>query len=208
MTHKPAKQEYDYAYSGDNCSDSVSEPFDLAQQGRFQCADCSHHLVDPSQFCASSGCDHNTSATPGGHKSSGESHTLAIANGSPLGYRLRRLIGWERLAGQRRLLRPQVFHFHQPEVRWNPITGFKKHDVARDQFFGRDDTSLAVAQSSRLPGQHVADGIEGLLRLAFLNEAENCINHDNAQDNCGIEPKAHHELDKPGSQQNVNEDIV
>ena len=60
----------------------------------------------------------------------------------------------------------------------------------------------------RLRREHVADRIERLLRLAFLDEAKQAVDDNDAEDDRGVEPQAHHQLDEAGGEQDVDEDIV
>ena len=49
---------------------------------------------------------------------------------------------------------------------------------------------------------------ERLLRPAFLKEAEQSIDDDDGEDDRGVEPQAHHQLDEAGGEQDIDEDIV
>ena len=106
----------------------------------------------------------------------------------------------DRLAGERRLFRPQVLDVDEAKVRRDLVARFEQHDVARHQLLGRDHARFAIAQGPRLGGQHVADRIQRLLRLALLNEAEQPIDDDDAENDRGVEPQAEHQLDEPGGQ--------
>ena len=65
----------------------------------------------------------------------------------------------------------------------------QQHDVARHQLLGgQHDPAPAVAQHRRLQRQHVADRLERPLGLALLDEADQRVDHDDAEDHAGIDP--------------------
>ena len=75
--------------------------------------------------------------------------------------------------------------------------------------FGRDHARLAAAQGAGLGGEHVADGVQRLLRLALLDEAEQGVDEDTTPRMiAGVDPQAQHQLGEAGAEQDVDEDIV
>ena len=50
--------------------------------------------------------------------------------------------------------------------------------------------------------------VEGLLRPAFLDEAEQSVDDDDAEDDRGVEPQAHHQLDEAGGDEDIDEDVL
>src|SRR5215467_9021609 len=65
-----------------------------------------------------------------------------------------------------------------------------------------------AAPRSGLRGQHVADRGQGLLRPALLNEPEQRVDEDHAQDDGRVEPQVRHEFDEAGGEQNIDQDVV
>ena len=188
--------------------DRITELLDLAQQRCLERADRGHHLVDAAQFGFRAGRDHYPGSAPGRDQCSGERHAFPIPDRSFVGHRVCGLIDGHRLARERCFLCPQVLDLDETKVCRDLVARFEEHDVARHQFFGRDQTNLPAAQGPGLRGQHVADRVERLLGLAFLNEAEQRIENDNAQNDRRVEPQADHHLDEPGSEQDINQNVV
>ena len=121
---------------------------------------------------------------------------------------VRGLVDGDRLAGERRLFRPQVLHVDQAKVRRDLVAGLEQHDVARDQLVRWDQASLAAAHGPGLCRQHVADRVQGLLGFPFLNEAEQRVKEHYPQNDRRVEPQADHQLDEAGAQQHIDQDIV
>ena len=188
--------------------DRISELLDLPQQRRLQRTYRGHHLVDAPQFRVGARRDNHSGGPPCSHQGSGECHPFPISDRCLLGHGVRGLVDRNRLAGKRRLLRPQVLHVHQAKVRRDLVPGFEKHDVARNQHLRRDHSNLLAAQRSGFRREHVADRIQRLLRFALLNEAEQRIDEHDTQNDGGIQPETDHQLDEAGSKQNIDQDVV
>ena len=119
-----------------------------------------------------------------------------------------RLVGRHRLAGQRRLLGAQVLHIGEPKVGRDLVARFEQHDVPRHELFRGNHARLAAAHGPRLGGQHVADRIQRLLGLALLDEAEQRVEDDDAEDDRRVEPQVQHQLGEAGAEQDVDQDVV
>ena len=84
----------------------------------------------------------------------------------------------------------------------------QEHQVARHQLFGRHGQALAAADRHCLRREHVPDGIQRPLGLAFLDEAEHRVDHDDAQDHRRVDPVRERGRDRRGSQQDVDQHVV
>ena len=208
VTHPPAEQKHDHAHDSDRAGDAVSELLDLPQQRRLQRANRGHHLVDTAQFRMRARRHYNAGGPPCCHQGAGECHPFAIANRGFFGYGVGGFVDRNRLARKCRLFGPQVLHVDQSKVRRNLVPGFEKHDVAWNQPLRWHHANLFAAQGSSFRGQHVANRVQRLFRFTFLYEAEQRIEQDYAENNCGIEPEPHHQLDEPRGDQNIDQDIV
>ena len=142
------------------------------------------------------------------HQGAGECHPFPISNRCLLGHRVRGFVDRNRLAGKCRLFRPQVLNIDQAKVRRNLVPGFEQHDVARNQPLRGNHANLLAAQGSGFRGQHVANRVQRLFRFALLYESEQRIEQHYTENDCGVEPESHHELDESRGQQNVDQDVV
>ena len=152
--------------------------------------------------------DHDSGRAAGDDQGSGIGHASAIADGRFGRDGRGRFVGGHRFAGQRGFLRAQVLDLDKPDVRRDLVAGFEGHDIARHERFGRDHGGLPVAQGPRFRREHVADRIEGLLRPAFLDEAEQSVDDDDTEDDRGVEPQTHHQLDETGGDEDIDEDVL
>ena len=119
-----------------------------------------------------------------------------------------RLVRRHRFAGERGLLGAQILHLGEAEVGRHLVARFEQHDVARHEFLRGYHARLAAAHGPRLGGQHVADRVQRLLRPAFLDEPEQPVDDDDAEDDRGVDPQAQHQLGEAGGEQDVDQDIV
>ena len=82
----------------------------------------------------------------------------------------------------------QFTDLDQPEIGRNAVARSQNHDITGDQLFGGYGSSQTVPDHHRLLREHVADSIEGLLSLAFLNEADEGVDDDHTDDYPGVDP--------------------
>ena len=111
--------------------DRVAELLDLAQQRRLERADPGHHLVDAAELGVGAGRDHDARPAPGRDQRARERHAFAVADGGLLGHGFGGLVDGHRLAGERRLLGPQVLDVDEAQVRRDLVARFEQHDIAR-----------------------------------------------------------------------------
>ena len=69
-----------------------------------------------------------------------------------------------------------------------PIARLQKHQIAGHQLFGWHRQALAAADRYGLWREHVPDGIQRPLGLAFLDKAEHRVDHDDAKDHSRVDP--------------------
>ncbi len=192
----------------DDDRDRIAELFDLKQERRLERADAGEQLIDAAEFSLASGGDDHAACPAGDHQRSGIGHARAIADRRLVRDRRGRFVRRHRFAGQRRFFRAQVLDLGEADVGGDLVAGFEEHDVARHERLRRDHRRLPVAQRSRLRREHVADRIERLLRPALLKEAEQSVDDDDAEDDRGVEPQVHHQLDEAGGEQHVDKHVV
>ena len=89
-----------------------------------------------------------------------------------------------------------------------PIARLQKHQIAGHQLFGWHCQALAAADRYGLWREHVPDGIQRPLGLAFLDKAEHRVDHDDAQDHSRVNPVRQRGRDCRGAKQNVNQHVV
>jgi len=91
-------------------------------------------------------------------------------------------------AGQSRFLGAQVLRIYESKVCGNFVSRLQEHDVPRHKLLRGNHARLAVAQSSRFCGQHIAYRLQRLLGLALLYEAEERVEDHHAKDDRRIDP--------------------
>ena len=206
--HPLAVGEHQSANDGDDGSDGVAELLDLAQERRLERAHAGEQRIDAAELRRAAGRDDDARRATGNHHGSGERHAFPIPDRRVGGNRVCVLVGRHRLAGKRRLLGAKVLRIHEPQVRGNLVARLKEHDVPRNELFRGNHARLAAAQGARLGGQHVADRLQRLLGLALLNEAEQRVEDDHAEDDRRIDPQVEHQLGEAGTEQDVDQDVV
>jgi hypothetical protein len=113
-----------------------------------------------------------------------------------------------RFAGQRRFLDAQVARLDEAQVGRNLVSRSEQHQVTGHQVLGLDLLSPAVPHHRGAERKHVADRVERLFRLAFLNEADQRIDQHHAQDHAAIHPVPEGRGDAGGAEQHIDQDIV
>ena len=208
-THHPAAVgEHQNPHDADGGGDQVAEVLDLPQERRLERADAGEQLVDAAELSLAPGGDHHPGRAARHDHGPGKGHAVAVADGGLLGDRIGSLLGRDRLAGERRLLGAQVLCVGEAEIGRHLVAGFEQHDVPRHQLVSRDHARLAAARRPGLGREHVANRVERLLGLAFLDEAEQRVEKHDPEDDPRIEPQAEHQLHEGGAEQHVDEDIV
>lgn len=113
-----------------------------------------------------------------------------------------------RFAGQRRFFHQQVLHADQAQVGWHLVAGYQQHDVAGHQALGIDFMAFTATQHHGVGREHAADGVQRVLRLAFLDEADDHVDQHGGKDHRGIDPMAEQGGDQGGDQHHVEQHVV
>ena len=118
------------------------------------------------------------------------------------------LIDRDRFARQRRFLDAKALDLAEAKVGRDLVARLQQDDIAGNQFFGRDHARFPVAHGHGLGRKHVADRIQRFLRFTFLDEAEQSIDDDHAQDHRCVEPFPKEDLSHRGGQKHIDEHVV
>ena len=84
----------------------------------------------------------------------------------------------------------------------------QENDVAGNQFHGRDDLTDPIAQYGRADTQGARQCVNGAQGIEFLDEANDGVKENNAEDDGGIHPTLQGTGDQSRYQQNINQRIV
>jgi hypothetical protein len=76
----------------------------------------------------------------------------------------------------------------EAQVGGHLVACLQQHDVAGHQLLGGHSAPLPVAQHQRPGREHVADGVQGLLGLALLDEADDGVDEHHAEDHTRVHP--------------------
>ncbi len=208
VAHEMPEGERDRANDQNDDRDRIAELLDLKQERGLERADAGEQLIDAAEFSLASRRDDNSARAAGDDQRAGIGHAGAIADGRLVRDGRDRFVRRHGFAGERRFFRAQVLDVGEADVGGDLVAGFEEHDVARHERLRRDHRRLSVAQGSRFRREHVADRIERLLRPAFLKEAEQSVDDDHAEDDRGVQPQVHHQLDEAGGEQHIDKHIV
>ena len=153
---------------------------------------------DASDLGGVAGRDHHAGPLAGGDQGGGVGHVGAIGQGGVFGQGLGLLLHRERLAGEGRLVDPQVAGIREAHVGRDLVAGLQDDDVAGHQLGGREAHALAVAHDRGLGGHGPRQRLDGLDRLGFLEIADDGVDHHHPEDDPGIDPLAQGRRDRPG----------
>jgi hypothetical protein len=106
-------------------------------------------------------------------------------------------------SSMRRLRAPE-----QPHVGRHAVAGRQQHHVPWHQLGGVDVVLAAVAQHHGVRRQHVADGLQRLLGLALLHEADHRIEDHHRHDDAGVHPVTHQRGHQCSGHQHVEQQVV
>ena len=110
--------------------------------------------------------------------------------------------------GQRRLLNAQVLGFEDAGIGRHLVAGLQQDHVPRHDLLGRQRAPLTDAQHARFEREHVADRLERPFRLALLNEADDRVDQDDAEDDAAFHPLPEQGRDHARHQKDVDQDVV
>ncbi len=203
-----AKYERGHRNGKDDPGQELAEPGHLAQQRRAHALHRAEQRADAADLGGRARPHHHPHTLAVAHQRAREGHGGAIAERRIGGDRRDRLVDAERLTGERRLLDAQAAHVEQAKVGRDTVAGSKEHDVTRHQRVGGDLLPPPITQHMGVRREHVADGVEGTLGLALLQEADDRIDHRHPENDRGVDQMAQQGGHHPGRQQDVDEHIV
>ena len=164
---------------------------------------------DPAELGVLAGGDDHARAAAVGDQGAGIGHRGAVAQRrAARGDRLDPLVDRLGLAGQRRLLEQEAARADQPEVRRHLVARLQDDDVAGHQLVGGDLGALALPQHERLGREHPADRIQRPLGPAFLDEADDRVDQNDAEDHRGVDPLAEPGGDERRAEQHVDQNVM
>ena len=120
-------------------------------------------------------------------------HVLAVAQGHVVGAGVERdrldvLLHGHGLAGEGGLLDLHRGALQDAAVRRHGVAGLEKDDVAGHEVGGGQVGELAVADDLGLRRAHLLQGLERLLRLCLLHDAEHGVDDDDGHDDDDVGP--------------------
>ncbi|MCY1293257.1 hypothetical protein D9M70_425130 [compost metagenome] len=186
----------------------AAEAVDLPEQRGGGQLHLLEHGADAPQLGVAAGADHQAEGLAAGHQGAGIGHAAAVAEGGVDGRRLGAFLHRHRFAGQRGFVDVEVLHAEQAQVGRHLVAGGQRHHVAGHQLDGVELAAFAVAQHQGVRREHVADGVQGAFRLAFLDETDHRVDHHGEHDHRGVDPQAEHAGDHGGEHHDVQQDVV
>lgn len=186
----------------------AAEMIHLAQQRRGQVLDAGEHLVDLAQLGRRAGGDDDARRLAEHHQRAGIGHAVAIAQRRVGRHRIGAFFHRQGFAGERGFLDAQFLHLHQAQVGRHSVAGDQQHAVARHQLGGVYLPAVAAAHHGGVRGQHGADGIQRGFGLAFLDEADDGVDHHGGEQHAGIDPVPEDGGDHRRAEHHVEQDIV
>ena len=180
----------------------------LLDERRGQALYSADHATDSSEFGGGARRGDHADTLAGGNEGARKGHGKAVAQG---GYRLHWgnvLVDRHRLAGQNRLVDPQVPRLDHAQVGRNPVAGLENYDVTGDQMFRAYGHALASPNHRSAGVDHAANGLERLLSASLLDIADYGIDDDDGQDYQGVHDVFDGRCKRSGDQQYVDQEIV
>ncbi len=203
-----ANGEVDRGQSQDDVEQHLAQVCDpLGQRGL--------NVIRPGDQCGNSphlgliaGGDHQPSPLAGGDQRRGERQVRAISRHDFRGQQLEVFLDRYRFTRQRRFGDLQLPTTEQSQVGGHLVARLQQHQIARNDG-GRIQSGLvAIADDNRLGHQRLTQGFDRLDRFAFLNETDDRVDEDDAENDRGICPLPQRERDDDGNQQNVNQRLM
>jgi hypothetical protein len=192
----------------DGVEQHVAEAGDLAGQRCGQYLGTGDELRDAPDLGGIAGFrDH---ADPGavGHQAGRIGHVRALRQHDVMRQPFGLLLDRHRLAGQRGFVDLQVAALQQAQVRGHLVARGQQDDIARHQLRGVDLLLFPGAQHRGCRGQRAREGRQRAQRLALLDEADDGVEQDDAEDHAGVDPGPEHDLDDDRGQQDVDQRLM
>ena len=149
--------------------------------------DAAQQRADPADLGLKAGGHHDAGALARRHHGSRIGHAPSVSEGGVL------LDGGLGLGGSHRFTREGCLvdqeraGLEQPEIGGDAVSGFDEDNVAGHDLAGGDARAAPVAQHVGARRDHAADGVERVLGLALLDEADNGIDEDHGDDDGRID---------------------
>jgi hypothetical protein len=96
----------------------------------------------------------------------------------------------------------------EPKVRGHAVARAQAHEVSGHEIIGLDLDPFAVAARVRVKREHLADALERLFRLAFLDEADDRVDHHHRENDPGVDPVSERRRDDGRRDEDVDEQVV
>ena len=119
-----------------------------------------------------------------------------------------RLLGWQRLAGERGLLHVEVAGLEEPGVGRHAVAGGEPHDVARHDGPARDVSPATIPQDARHRRHRVAEALGRAVRACGLHEVEHEAERDHDDDDRGVRALAERGGDRARGQEHDDEGVA
>ncbi len=184
----------------------LAEPLHADDEGRFAFAG-GHHVGGQAAHLGVPPRGHHDPFRPAaGDDGAGMHHVSAIPQGGGLGAGPGRVLEHgKRFPGQQRFVDFQAVGQEQAKVGGDPVARFDPDDVARNHFFGGDFVNLPVSFDGGADLEKFLQGLGALLRLPFLDSADEGVQPQNAGDKRGVDPVSQGQRNQGGDPQDVNE---
>ena len=117
----------------------------------------------------------------------------------------RALLDRRALAGQGRLVRRQQMRFDEARVGGDDVARFEHQQIARDHSRGGDLDAMAVADHAGARRRHRSQRQQRVLGAAFLEEADQRVQHDDRRDRDGVGDLTEESRHRRGGEQQPDE---
>jgi len=205
---EPPDEHHEDGHAQDDECQHLAELRQLLRERRLQRSGLADERLDAADLGRRSRRRDDAAPLPGGDDRARERHRRAVADAGILGDRARLLRRRHGLAGQRRLLDPQLEALDEAHIGGHLVAGREAHHVAGDEVGGGDRRPCAVAAGLRIGGEHAADARQRLLCSPLLQEPDDGVDDRDRHDHPEVEPVRHDRLDRGGAQQDVDQGVV
>ncbi len=210
MADEIAEREQHRRQDQDHRCQPAGETVHLFDQRRGQHADVAQHSADPADFRGEPGRHHHPAPGAADNRGAAERHRPAVAKRGVRFNRDGAFVDRHRFPGQDRLPGPaRPARTDQAQIGRHPVAGLQQHDIAPHEVFGRETCPLPATQHIGPRRQHRPDRRHRVLGPAFLDEPDDGIDHDDREDDPGIDPvlqqRRHHRRRDEGVDQHVVE---
>ena len=164
--------------------------------------------VDAAQLGALRRGHDQAAPRPGPHQAAGVEHVGAVGHpDGGLEHRVR-LADGRGLPGQAGLVDEELGRVDDAEVGGHLLARLQRDEVAADQVLGRDGAVLPGTHDAGLAPDHRPQAVEGGEGLRLLDEADQRVDQDHAQDDRGVDVLTEQQRRQGGSQEDVDQRVV